>query len=214
MKSEPSLKNMIYNAILEDIFSMEYQPGQILNEKTLVEKYNCSKSPVREALLTLCADNVLRNIPRYGYEVVRLSIEDIYEMIQYRYILEGGILRERYQNITPLHFQHLAEIDAKCKLETSDAWKHWEYNTEFHLKLIGFCGNNYALKELTRCMSRLKRAYAQFYWPKWDQSLPPSDTRYHTQILSCLQNNDLSGALQYLKEDLNDFGGLGNNLLD
>lgn len=50
MKNEKSLKDTIYNAILEDMFSLEYKPGDILNEKALVEKYECSKSPVREAL--------------------------------------------------------------------------------------------------------------------------------------------------------------------
>ena len=72
MKGKDSLKDAIYNAILESIISQEYRPNQVLNEKTLVEKYGCSKSPVREALVSLCNDNVLRNIPRYGYEVVNV----------------------------------------------------------------------------------------------------------------------------------------------
>ena len=88
MKSEMSLKDTIYNAVLEDILSMEYRPREILNEKTLIEKYDCSKSPVREALIALCSDNVLRSIPRYGYEVVQLTVEDINEMIQFRYIFQ------------------------------------------------------------------------------------------------------------------------------
>ena len=208
MKHEPSLKDTIYNAILEDIFSIDYRPGDILNEKSLTEKYNCSKSPVREALIALCSDNVLRNIPRYGYEVVRLSMEDISEMIQFRYILEGGILRERYERLSESQLDRLEAIDAKCQMDTCDAWKHWEYNTEFHLKLIGFCGSKYALEELTRCMSRLKRAYAQFYWGKWEQGFLPTDTRHHAQILACLREKNIDSALGYLKDDLKDFGGL------
>jgi len=208
MKNEKSLKDTIYSAILEDIFTMDYRPGDILNEKSLVEKYNCSKSPVREALISLCSDHVLRNIPRYGYEVVRLTVEDINEMLQFRYILEGGILRERYKRITDSQLDRLAAIDAKCNQEIGDVWKHWEYNTEFHLKLIAFCGSNYATEELERCMNRLKRAYAQFYWDKWDIDFPPADTRYHARILNCLRQKDIDGALLHLKDDLNDFGGL------
>ena len=60
---------------MEGIFSGEYKPNQILNEKELVEKYGCSKSPIRDALITLCNEGVLRNIPRYGYEVIRLTKE-------------------------------------------------------------------------------------------------------------------------------------------
>lgn len=98
MKGKDSLKDAIYNAILESIISQEYRPNQVLNEKTLVEKYGCSKSPVREALVSLCNDNVLRNIPRYGYEVVRLTVEDIQEMLQFRLVLEGGLLSANCEN--------------------------------------------------------------------------------------------------------------------
>lgn len=60
-KTKESLKTQIYNAILNSIFSGEFKPGQILNEKELVEKFGCSKAPVREALIALCSDNVLRS---------------------------------------------------------------------------------------------------------------------------------------------------------
>ena len=115
MKNEKSLKDTIYNAILEDMFSLEYKPGDILNEKALVEKYECSKSPVREALLELCKDNVLRNIPRYGYEVVKITMDDVREMIEFRYLLEAGILRKQYSDLTEVHFSILEDIDKQCK---------------------------------------------------------------------------------------------------
>ena len=208
MKSEASLKESIYSSILESIFAMDYRPGDILNEKSLVERYNCSKSPVREALIALCSENVLRSIPRYGYEVVRLTMEDIQEMMEFRYILEGGILRERAYRLTPAQFERLRAIDEKCKRDTSDPWEHWEYNSEFHIKLLGYCGSDYALEELKRCMLRLKRAYAQYYWGKWDKGLPRADTRNHAEILACLESGDIDGALIHLRDDLNDFGGL------
>ena len=92
MVVQPSLKEKIYNAILEDILSHQYEPSDILNEKSLVEKYGCSKSPVREALLALCSDNVLRSIPRYGYEIVRLTMDDVFDMLNFRLVLESGLL--------------------------------------------------------------------------------------------------------------------------
>ncbi len=138
MKNEKSLKDTIYNAIMEDIFLLEYKPGDILNEKALVEKYECSKSPVREALLELCKDNVLRNIPRYGYEVVKITMDDVREMIEFRYLLEAGILRKQYSDLTEVHFSVLEDIDKQCRKRENTMWEHWSLNTEFHLKLIGF----------------------------------------------------------------------------
>ena len=73
MSKERSLKESIYDKILESILNYEFKPNQILTEKDLVQRYGCSKSPVREALISLCTDSVLRNIPRCGYEVIRLT---------------------------------------------------------------------------------------------------------------------------------------------
>ena len=85
---------------MEDIYAGVHKPGDILNEGTLVAKYQCSKSPVREALIALCENHVLRNIPRSGYEVTRLTMEDIREMLEFRYCLEGGTLLKRGGRIT------------------------------------------------------------------------------------------------------------------
>ena len=53
-KQQESLKNMVYQAILNGIFTDEYKPNQIINEQELVQKFGCSKTPIREALVTLC----------------------------------------------------------------------------------------------------------------------------------------------------------------
>ena len=65
MKDRQTLKEKIYNQIIDGIVSGEYKSGQILNEKELVDRYDVSKAPVREALLILSSEGVLTNIPRY-----------------------------------------------------------------------------------------------------------------------------------------------------
>ena len=93
MPNEQSLKDYIYTSILQDIVNSEYTPNQIITEKEIIQKYNCSRSPVREALISLCGDNVLRNIPRCGYQVVHITLEDIEDIQRYRLVLERGMLR-------------------------------------------------------------------------------------------------------------------------
>jgi DNA-binding GntR family transcriptional regulator len=206
MNNPVSLKDSIYKAILQDILSYEYKPNDILNEKALVEKYGCSKSPVREALLELCADNVLRSIPRYGYEVIRVTRDDVRDMLQYRYILERGLLLEHFRTLSDTQIDRLSDINEKCS-KAADIWEHWAYNTEFHLKLIFFCGNSYAAESLRRCMDRLKRAYAQFYWDDPDGLHFSMDTRNHEAIMLALRQKDPLALANALAEDMNDFGG-------
>ena len=206
MKTEKNLKTFIYDSILEGIFSGEYKPNQILNEKELVEKYGCSKSPVRDALIALCNEGILRNIPRYGYEVVRLTKETVEQVLEYRLILESGYLRLSYNKITPSQIEELKKIDILCNEPEKDMFAHWDSNQNFHLQLISLSGSAYAFQELKRSMGLLKRAYAQFYWDKWDKLLIPSDMKCHKEILHALEKKDIEQAIVYLATDLQDFG--------
>ena len=99
-KQQESLKNMVYQAILNGIFTDEYKPNQIINEQELVQKFGCSKTPIREALVTLCNEGILRSFPRFGYQVVSVSREEAQNILDFRLVLEGGYLRQSIGNIT------------------------------------------------------------------------------------------------------------------
>lgn len=206
MNNKQSLKNIVYNSILDGIFSDEYKPGQIINEGELIKKFGYSKSPIREALIALCSDGIIHNIPRLGYEVVRLTRDHIEEILEYRLILEGDYLKKCYKKISPSQIMLLEEINKTCNTATDDIWTHWEANTNFHLKLLSFAGNKYAYQQLDKSMNILKRGYAQFYWATWDVTRTPDDVLHHAQIIENIRNKNIERALICLNEDLMDFG--------
>ena len=49
--AEATIKSRLYNAIWNDIIDGVYDWNYVFNEKSLVEKYQVSKSPIRDALL-------------------------------------------------------------------------------------------------------------------------------------------------------------------
>ena len=207
-KKPASLKLMIYSSVFEGIIKGEYGTNDIISEKMLVEKYQVSKSPVREALVELCNEGVLRSMPRYGYAVVQLTRRDIEDILKYRVVLEGGSLKECIQLITAEQIDALSRIDELCSCEAAkgDFWIHWGYNKEFHLKLMSFCGNQFSYNMLKKSLDTLTRAYAQFYWDKWHRIVLPTDTKAHVKIINCLHKRDVEGAIHFLKEDISDFG--------
>lgn len=206
MGKDGSLKEVIYHSILEKILNGEYKPNQILNEKELVARFGCSKSPIRDALITLCNEGVLRCIPRYGYEVIRLTRDDIVQVLNYRLILESGLLRSCYEQISEAQLADLTAADELCNCSAEDVWSHWEYNQSFHTLLAACSANEYACRRLGESMQQLKRAYAQFYWNTWDNMTQPKDMRYHSQVLENIRKRDIDKAVEYLKADLDDFG--------
>ena len=71
-----------------------------------------------------------------GYEIIRLTSEEIEEIQNYRLILETGYLRNCYHNLTKLQLSELTRIADRCLSPESTVWEHWEANTEFHLTLL------------------------------------------------------------------------------
>lgn len=202
-----TLKDTVYQKIMNGILSDEYKPNQIITERELIEKFGCSKSPIREALITLCNENVLLSHPRYGYEVVRITSDDVNNILEYRYILEGSLLKKYHTAIGDEQILELRRLDDVCvKTLEIDMWTHWEANTRFHLALASYSKNYYAVKHLSSAMTALKRAYAQFYWQKWTTANPNDDVRFHESLIQSLENRELDQALNFLQKDLNDFG--------
>ena len=109
-KQQESLKNMVYQAILNGIFTDEYKPNQIINEQELVQKFGCSKTPIREALVTLCNEGILRSFPRFGYQVVSVSREEAQNILDFRLVLEGGYLRQLIGHITEKIWRSLPRL--------------------------------------------------------------------------------------------------------
>lgn len=59
MKEQATIKEKVYNLILEDIMSHQYETSDVINEKDLIEKYGYSKTPVREALISLVVMRII-----------------------------------------------------------------------------------------------------------------------------------------------------------
>lgn len=213
MIKNESLSSQAYNLIMSDIISQVFKPDDVLTERGLVEKYGYSRTPIREALISLCSDGVLRSIPRYGYEVLRLTLDDVREMLQFRYILEGGLITFLADPLTEHQINKLVSIDQKCASVSGNIWMHWQCNSVFHIQLLSYCGNAYAVSELERCLNRLKRAYAQCYWDFLENAFVFTDTRTHADLIECLRDHDMKNFLKLLKEDLNSFGGLDNPMI-
>ena len=60
------LSEKIHDEILEMIIKNATDEDMVLNEGRLMEVFQVSKAPVREALIKLCAEGVLQSVPRYG----------------------------------------------------------------------------------------------------------------------------------------------------
>ena len=205
MKKTQTLKDRIYNEIINGIVSGEYKSGQILNEQELVQRYSVSKAPVREALLILSSEGILINIPRYGYQVFSFSMAYVANIMEFRSVTEDYMLAKGFEHLRREDLDELKALINEGTDSSTDVWKHWNLNMAFHLKLASLSDNEYMYNQLRRALGLLKLAYAQFYWSQWNSAEIPNDLRNHGKIVEALESRDLEVARLYLKRDLQDF---------
>ena len=67
----------VYETLRNEILSLALPPGQLLDEMTLAERFDMSRSPVREALIRLGADELVVTQPSVSAAVS--ALETAYE---------------------------------------------------------------------------------------------------------------------------------------
>lgn len=79
----------IYKELKKRIIDLQYKPGELINEKDLIEEFNVSRTPIREALLKLSEKNWVNFIPRVGIYVSQIDLKHIKNAYEVKKSLEA-----------------------------------------------------------------------------------------------------------------------------
>lgn len=201
MESNKPLTDLIYNKIYEEIINGELCPGDIITEKQIIARYGISRSPVREALISLCGENVLCNIPRAGYQVVSFSYSEIKQMTEARLLLECYLLEKGFPSLTDEKVQQLSDMyNQSLKNAGADGFiKTWYDNIDFHLLLASFANNKYLSAMLRNLLRNCTRASTRYYSSSDAENYEPG---LHTKIIEACRRRDLDEAKQILSQDI------------
>jgi len=71
----------VYNKLREDILRMELEPGELLDEVEIGKQFNLSRSPVREALIRLSAEGLVKTLPNKSTLVAPLNIAEFSQFV-------------------------------------------------------------------------------------------------------------------------------------
>ena len=74
---------------------------EFLTEKSLMEKYQVSRAPVREALMQLRSDRIIASTPRHGYRIRKPAQEELRDIINFRTVMECFISNVTMVNERP-----------------------------------------------------------------------------------------------------------------
>ncbi|MBX3278470.1 MAG: GntR family transcriptional regulator [Acidobacteria bacterium] len=82
-----------YDILVERILFGDYAPGMSLVEQDIARELRLSRTPVREALLRLKLEGLVKIIPRGGIYVEEANVQTIRDVTEVRLVLEECLLR-------------------------------------------------------------------------------------------------------------------------
>jgi DNA-binding GntR family transcriptional regulator len=202
-----TLKDTYYDIILQRIIHDEYKSGDIVTEKALVSEFDVSKSPIREALIALCSEGLLKSIPRFGYEVMSIPREKVQEMLEYRITMECGFLARNWDKLTTDQIRKLQDLLYRDygQPEQMEALVHWKKNCNFHLELFSCYGNEYAFEQLSAVLRSLGIAYVRSYWNSLHMTNIRSTANRHKELIELLADGKHEAAIDCLRIDITEF---------
>lgn len=151
--------DLIYVALKRAILFRQFLPDQQLLEQDLAGRFGCSQGTIREALLRLDDDGLVRRLGYRGTRVTETSLEEAVEMVRIRLSIERGVARKiAVADLSP----HQARIESVIQQMTEahqkdDLYQSSQLDRAFHCALASAAGMDLLSPLLLRCALHIHR---------------------------------------------------------
>lgn len=133
----------VYRLLKTELLDGTFKPGTVLRQVDIAERTGASRTPVREAIIMLAADRLVRIDAGHGASVREIPVREFVEINQVRELLEGAAARAAAKRIPDAEIAKLrARYDEIAGQEPIDPADIVELDQLIHLTLAAHCGNS------------------------------------------------------------------------
>lgn len=196
-----SLRQKVYEQIKREIITCRLAPGEPLSEGQFVDRFQVSKTPIREALTSLQQDRLVEYIANRGFSVTPISLRDIQEIFEARAFYECTLFEWAVKYITREEIDRLEKF-AQIEYNLADAQAVENYlqaNLEFHLIIARTARNSRIFWHYNGLMNEAQRL---IYLDFKNSNILPAWHTSHSGITQALRSGDAASGIQAIQETL------------
>ncbi|WP_190108229.1 GntR family transcriptional regulator [Streptomyces cinnamoneus] len=189
----PPAAERVYAHVKDAVLQRRYEGGTLLTEGDLAEAVGVSRTPVREALLRLEAEGLLKLYPKKGALVLAVSAQEIADVVETRLLVEkhaaGKAVPAPPQLIARL--EELVE-DMRRQAAAGDLAAVSLSDRAFHAEIVRNAGNRILsglYEQLRDRQLRMGVAVMQAHPDRIAKNIAE-----HTEILEALRSGDAAAA--------------------
>ena len=124
----------VFETLKREILDLKLEPGRMVSENEICERFGVSRTPVRDALRLLQEQGFVETVPYRGTYVTLLSLDNIKQMIYMRVAVETMVLRDFLNVQNPMVMEEIRHAIAmqKALIQTS-GFLPYGCTASFHL---------------------------------------------------------------------------------
>jgi DNA-binding GntR family transcriptional regulator len=173
------------NDMAEAILSGEFAPGYRLDEQLLAQRYNVSRTPVREALRQLATTGLIETRPRRGAIVTQVTSKQLEELFVAMAELEATCARLAAMSMSPTERRRLQALHERMgdPARQQDAKTFADDNHLLHTMIYAGAHNS-VIEDMATTMRRRLSPFrrAQFQL----EGRPPRSFAEHDAVVSAI----------------------------
>ncbi|MDD9302960.1 MAG: GntR family transcriptional regulator [Desulfobacter sp.] len=216
LKTEKASKQPLavtaYEAIVQRIICLEYQPSQHLEETQLMADLGIGRTPVREALVRLQGEKMVESHPNRGVIVRPITLQNTKAMFESMRIFENGVAEIALTKNCSIALEKMKADNQAIQraVQEEDLLGMVEANHQFHMDFAGSSQNEFLIRATHDVRSEAKRLSYLSYNTiiDSDQSLEShyaSVIKEHDKIISCLETKNILPLRELLKHHIETF---------
>lgn len=199
--ARPPFDERAHERIRADIVAGVLPPGAAITEAQLCADYGCSKAPVRIALARLAHDGLVRAVPRRGYRVAPVTLQDTEDCFELRLLLEPPAARAAAGRIDAPRLARLEEL-GQADYTPGDAAstrRFVEAYRDFHVTIAQASGN----RQLAQAVAQLlEQASRLLHLGLAVRHRAAETQRENAALLRALRRGDADGAERICREQI------------
>ena len=202
----------VFQGVEEQIATGQLKDGEKLDEASLADRFQVSRTPVREALLQLVGSGLATQIPKRGCFVKAPSFREMIEMFEVMSELEGMCARLAARRINDQQLNSLKAANIGCEkaIEANDSDLYYHQNVDFHECIYIACGNSFLANE-TRSLRRRLQSFRRLQLRV--RGRMPQSLREHVDIIEAIEAGDADKADLISRQHVTIQGERFNDLL-
>ncbi|WP_073223322.1 GntR family transcriptional regulator [Streptomyces sp. NBRC 110465] len=194
----PPAAERVYTHIKEAVLDRRYEGGTLLTEGDLADAVGVSRTPVREALLRLEVEGLIKLYPKKGALVLAVSAQEIKDVVETRLLVEEFAARKAVP-ASPRLIERLEQLleEQRQLAEAGDLAAVAVTDRCFHAEIVRHAGNEILSRLYDQLRDRQLRmgvAVMEAHPGRIEANITE-----HAELLGAISAGDADGAARVVR---------------